>query len=173
MKYIFFSSDSSILDVIAEPENKLVLQSPLKFVVDVENANLRQGKMSVKLLDEDLRPLFILFPIPKFSPFYEEFKRKVQTFISSGLIDTNHDLNKKHFQYIHDAIDKDVPALVLNMEDLEVGFLVCLVPLTMAAVVFALEYPMPLMKALAISTRDRLTLFFLIRNVAKMRIGQP
>lgn len=157
--------------LVTEPLNKLTLLTTTEFVSIYERKHLRDGKMSVKFLEEDLKQEFITFTIPIFSPFFEEFKDKIRRLIESGICPKMLGGKKPRVHYQAERTENEVPALVLNMEDLAIGFLVCLVPLALSVVAFICEVTAPRMKALAIKTRDLLTFLFLIRAVTKVRLS--
>lgn len=160
-----------LFDTIVEPENKLVLLTSVEVKRLAEYDRFRGGKMSVKFLDEQLRVAIVSVSIKKFSWFFEELNDKTQRFIEGGFMKRFTSDASEYFTAGNKAFDDDAPALSLIMEELKIGFLVCLVPLTLAAVAFVCEIAMPFIKALAISTRDLLTFVYWIRIVAKMRMA--
>lgn len=125
--------------------------------------------MSLKLLGEEIASSYIAYPMKPFSPFYEEVKKNIQALLANGVLmaQANTDYNTNHFKYQHDTINDSVPALVLSLDDLGIGFMICLIPLTLSLVVFVSELAVPRAKALAIKTRDLLTFLFVIRAVAR------
>lgn len=161
--------DFQRFNLVTEPGNKLAYMTTTEFVKTVELMHLRDGKMSVKFLDEVLKPAFVTFSMPLFSPFFEEFKNIIQRLIEAGICPKHLDGKKDGRDY--ERTDNEVPALVLNMEDLAIGFLVCLVPLGLSVVAFICELSVPKMKALTIKTRDLFTFLFLMRAVANVRFS--
>lgn len=151
--------------VVAEPENKFVLLLCEGVASVFEEKHLREGKMSLKFLDEQLRTQAIVFSIKKFSPFFEEFKNQIQMLNEAGKFSytTGH-----NFKSQHEQIDAGVPALVLNMEDLGIGFLVCLVPMTLSVVAFVCELVVPRIQTFM---REELIFIYLIRAVAQTRLS--
>lgn len=143
-----------------------------QFVEAYERKHLRHGKISLKFLEEELRTVFVTFPVKPHSPFFEEFKDNIQRLIDAGICPKKLNGKDQVKNPRQGKLEDEVPALVLKMEDLGIGFLVCLVPLALAAVALISELATPIVKALVISARDRLTLLHLIRIVAKMRMGQ-
>lgn len=71
----------------------------------------------------------------------------------------------------HESIDDCVPALVLNLEDLGIGFLVCMIPLALSLVAFILELVMPQKKAILIIIRDSLMLLYVRQVFADTKMG--
>lgn len=157
-------------DLVSEPENKLTLLATAEYVTAAERVNLRDGKASVTFLDEQLRTEFVTISMPWFFPLFEEFKDKIQRLIEAGVCPD------RLVGFISPAINQFseksgnvLPALVLNMEELAIGFLVCLIPLTLGVVAFICELAVPRIKTFATQTRDMITFLFLIRAVAKTK----
>lgn len=86
---------------------------------------------------KDIRNSPRVFWIKPFSPFYETFKEKIELLISNGVVFHWWDkfLNPKGFKRIED----DIGPQVLTYEHLEIGFMVCLVPLSLSVVAFVFE----------------------------------
>lgn len=162
-----------IFDIITEPENRLVCKTSFQLLAYFTRTHFKEGKMSLRFLDEQTKPQLLAFKIQPFSPLFEECNYQLQSLTENGLTKTLFNRGHRKVQYRNDDINDDVPPLVLNMEDLGIGFLVCLVPLTLTFVAFVCELATPLMKALVKATLDRLSFLYLIRIVAKMRLGQP
>lgn len=168
------TSPQGLFDRVVEPKNKLVVLTTVNFVAQIQSKMVRSGVMSVKILDEELRAELILFSITKFLPFFEEFQTKIQ----QNIIENGH--LAKMFRFYkniarlkasYDSIDDIVPALVLNMADLEIGFLVCLIPLALSVIAFICELVAPIMKHLTKITRDLLTFLYIIRFLSNLLIG--
>lgn len=160
------------VNAVVEPQNKLVWLTTVSAVAGFEKIFLRDGLMSVKLLDElFLRAEFIALPMKTFSPFFEEFKRTTQLLVEMGfktsLINNNFEL----FKTQHESIDDGIPPLVLSMDDLSIGFLVCLVPLCLGVVTFIIEVAMPKLQGLTSYERDLLTFLHLIYFLSKVPIN--
>lgn len=142
-----------------------------EFVEKFERQILADGKTSLNFLEEKLREYFVTFAMPKFSPFFEEFKNKIQRLIEAGICPEKLAIGTFPVSFKQDKIDIEVPALVLNMDDLEIGFLVCLVPLALSVIAFIGEFVAFLMKTLAMKTRDLLILLNLIRVFSNLKIN--
>lgn len=69
------------------------------------------------------------------------------------------------------SIDDVVFALVLSMDDLKEGFLVCLIVLALSGVSFICELFAPIMKHLTKITRDLLTFLCIIRFLSNLLLG--
>lgn len=152
--------------MLVEPENKLVFLTTEGLVADIERKYLREGKMSVKYLDSELRTQSVAFSMRKFTIFFEEFKSKIQTLIETGQF--KRISSGKNFKRLHENIDADVPPLVLNMDDLEIGFLACLVPLALSVVAFVCELAESRIRTIVF---DHFTFLYWIRAVIEIRVG--
>lgn len=161
-------------DLVAEPENKLIYLTTISFVgaLEREHFKRRGDRMSLSFLGVDLPHETVTIPFKNFSPFYEEFKEIIQKFLNFGfrLIGQHKAENFKHFHFFHLGIDDDVPALILKMDDLVIGFLVCSAPLTLSFLSFFCEVLKPRIKALATFVRDFITFLYFIQNVVKIRM---
>lgn len=174
LKYVDWKSVRDLrhpYEIFVEPENKLVQVQPLRFLSAFEQDYLREGKMSLKLLNEEIGSNYIAYPMKPFSPFYEEVKKNIQALLANGRLEeqTKTKYNTNHFKYQHDTINDSVPALVLSLDDLGIGFMICLIPLTLSLVAFVSELAVPRVKALAIKTRDLLTFLYVIRAIANLK----
>lgn len=132
-----------------------------------EQMHLREGKMSLKYLDDELRSQFVDFSMKKFTNWFDEFKNKIQMLIETGQLSRLF-VSGKNFKSHHEDIDAGVPALVLNMDDLSIGFFICLVSVVLSVVAFICEVAVARIHALA---THELIVGFLIRAMAKMRFG--
>lgn len=128
------------MGAVAEPLNRRVFDSTLEFLSKMEKKYYRNGKTSIKILDLDSREQAVNFPIQWFSPFYEKFNEKIQALIEAGICP--HRLAGKvvpKTELTGRRYDEEMPPLVLSMDDLGVGFEVCLIPLALSVLVFNFE----------------------------------
>lgn len=74
---------------------------------------------------------------PPFNPFFEEFNGKVALMVSSGVIERWYRdfFALSHVKRIADEIGPEV----LTMEHLDIGFVVCLIPMGLSVLVFICE----------------------------------
>lgn len=159
-----------LFEMVAEPENKMTLMTSSELVKLSERKNLRDGKMSFKFLEEELRDVFVTFSMTLSSPFFEEFESKIQRLVEAGICPKK--LNGKNVEdFLRPGkLESKVPALVLNMDDLAIGFLICSVPLVLSVVAFICELAMSGIKALAVKAKDLLTFLCLMRAVANIKV---
>lgn len=106
-------------------------------IMFVLNNKYRSGFTSLKMLPNGFLTLAVGFVYKRFSPFIEIMNEKLLEVVASGL--TNYwieiRLNPKGLRRIVEEIGPQV----LTMEHLEVGFFICLAPLVLSIIVFALE----------------------------------
>lgn len=170
LRFVHTSLERS-LSAVVEPQNKLVWLTTAVAAASSEQAYLREGMMSVKLLNEELRAEFITVPMKKFSPFFEECRIIIQRLFEMGHKITTVNANVDSYKSRHDDIDAKVPPLVLNMGDLKIGFLVCSIPLMLSLVAFMCEITSKAITAMIFVT---LTLFIFLRFISaipKLKIG--
>lgn len=132
------------MNAVAEPSNKRVFDATLEFLEQVEKLKFRNGKTSIEISEEvQLDTQKIAFPIRSFSPFYEIFKTIIQWLLEAGICP--HRLGRLFMkvQGKGKMFDEEIPALVLSMDDLGIGFGACLIPLAFGVAVFILETTYP------------------------------
>lgn len=135
-------SNASLTDwlhAVAEPANKKILVVTTEFMEALEKHFYRSGKTSVAVADVNLEPIFISFAMTPFNPFFEEFSEKIQRLVEAGICPDRLAGRTSNAKLRNKLFDEEVPALVLSMDDLGVGFEVCLIPLIMSAVAFFVE----------------------------------
>lgn len=154
---------------IFEPENKLTVMASVEFVSLYERKYLRDGKPSWKFLDEQLRKLPCVFAMRRFSPLFEQVKNILQKLIEGGFLDHKMNAVKGSVEYKLERTSNEVPALVLNVNDLAIGFLLCSIPLSLSVFAFFFELSLPIMIFLAMKTRDLIIYLEVIRILAKIR----
>lgn len=142
------------------------MQMTLEYLSFVERTLYRSGKSSLEMLNENVAPVFVLFAISHFSPFLEEFDEKIQILKEAGLCPYRLISNTDH-SYKFDLHDTVVPPLVLSVEDLGIGFLVCLVPLTLSVVAFIMELVVLNSVEMLKHCRDLLIALYVINIVVK------
>lgn len=72
-----------------------------------------------------------------FNPYFEILNEKISELISAGIV--QHTYRNLTRMDIMRNVDDDIGPQVLTMEHLEIGFLICLVPLICAALAFLIE----------------------------------
>lgn len=81
----------------------------------------------------------INFPVRSFSPFYEIFNEKIQRLVEAGICPHRLVGRISFEKSVNKRFDEEIPALVLSMDDLEIGFELCLIPLMLSVAVFIFE----------------------------------
>lgn len=122
---------TDLLDIVAEPANKRTLTVTMEFLAIKENEKFRSERSSIQTLDEYTNDVPITFPMSSFHPMIEEFNEKIlrQNERGEGYL-RNPRFNQN---------SEEIPALILSMDDLRIGFLACLLPLGISFVVFLVE----------------------------------
>lgn len=139
----------------------------MEFISQVETDAYRNGKTSIEISEEIKLPSALIdFPVPNFSPFYEVFEETIQKLIEAGVCPLRLDdhLISRIVPPSYAAYDEEIPPLVLSMEDLGVGFEVCLIPLAFSLVVFIFEVIYPKAKQIV---KDYLTASFTVLTFIK------
>lgn len=129
-----FRMASDCFNMIAEPTAKNTVIGSVKILWIINNIRLKTGQSSILLLKETFRNLFIGLTFKDFSPFYETLGEKIGEMSSAGLIGlwwTREFQNNDRKRVVD-----DIGPQVLTMEHLEIGFTICLVPLTLSVIVF-------------------------------------
>lgn len=155
--------------LIFEPDNKLSLLATEDFISSFERYNLRDGKPSWIFLSEKLRKQANFFAIPLFSPYFEEVDEILQKLVEGGFSNGKLGRNEGALNHRPERTNNEVPALVLDMKDLEIGFLLCLLLLALSVVAFLCELASLIIEHLAKKARDLLIYVHVIRVVANMR----
>lgn len=89
------------------------------------------------------------------------FTKKLQQLVEAGLIEYN-------MRYYYDEIDPkrwevESEPKVLTLEELEAGFVVCMLPLAISAVVFCLEW--------LITLKNYFVIFFIFKKMFEVRLS--
>lgn len=125
------------LDAAAETSNKIgVLTAELQFVYAL-NKKHRSGMSSLHILEDIARVVYVGSVFKPFSPFYEEFNELIGRMISSGLFN----LWKSEFTLKKDYAVRveEIGPQVLTLDQMEVAFMISLLPLSLAMVAFLVE----------------------------------
>lgn len=131
-----------MLNIAAVSENKKMLPATYELIAATQKKDYRSGKSSIQVIKDKTLPMEITFSMEPFHPFFEEFHDKIQRLIESGTMRFNEAGQSFGF-------DEEVPPLVLSMDDLGIGFVVCMIPLTLGAIAFIVEVLSPNVKIFA------------------------
>lgn len=108
-----------------------------EFLFKLIQFSYRNGFASVKFLEETIFTSFAGLTLKLFCPFFESFNEKVGQLMANGMI--------QHWFSIHlnpkgtKRGEEEFLSKALTMDDLGVGFQVCLIPLSLSIFVFFLE----------------------------------
>lgn len=131
--YIWFNA-------VAEPANRRIVAATLEFLENLEKLSYRNGKTSIEILENNkLGAQRITFQMPSYSPFWKIFNERIQSLLEAGMCPhrlADHILSERS---MNTRFDEEIPPLVLSMDDLGVGFGVCLIPLALSVSVFVFE----------------------------------
>lgn len=143
------------IDIVAESKNKKTFIATKEWLDNIERGRYRSGKSSVNFLNHNFDGTLITFPFAPFDPYFKEFDQiiqwKFESAIFSGIV---HIKNVLH--------NDEVPPLVLTLNDLGIGFLVCTFPLALSLVVFLTEVTVLKIKLIAKNIRDALVAVYVI-----------
>lgn len=135
------------LNAIAEPKNRKIVVATLEFLDQVEKLSYRNGKTSIEISrDFKLDTEIITFPMRSFSPFYEVFNDRLRRLVEAGICPHRLAGSVLSPKLKNKRYDEEIPALVLSMDDLGVGFEVCLIELAFSALTFVCEIAYPRLK---------------------------
>lgn len=124
------------LEIVAEPDNKFASCGVPQFLSHIEN-NLRNGFTSILMLETPIQNTQVGLIFKPLSPFYEMMNVKTMELVESGLIGLW--IQKKTNGKLIRRVIEEIGPQVLTMDHLEIGFLVCSVPLMLSVMVFILE----------------------------------
>lgn len=150
------ATGSQMLNIVADAENKRTVAATFKLIDALQKKFYRSGKTSAKVLNCQIAPYMLAFPMEKFHPFFDEFRFQIHRSIEAGVSSFNRNI-KNSLQ------EDEIPPLVLSMDDLGVGFLVCLIPLAVSAVAFIGEVFVSKLIFLSKAIRDVITAFYLAK----------
>lgn len=121
------------MEVVVKPENKRVVLATLEYLISTENIAFRSDRSSLTVLEEKLGVIPITFLMTKFHPMFKEFSEQILRHRELG-----------GYRGVKIKTRKEqTPPLVLTMDDLQIGFILCLFPLTLSVVTFLIEMTFP------------------------------
>lgn len=158
------------MDVVSEPSNRKIVSATLEFLDKLERLSYRHGKTSIEVSQAiEVESQMITFAMRSFSPFYEIFNNKIQMLVEAGICPHRLKRYNNWKKTRNKRFDEEIPPLVLSMDDLGVGFEVCLIPLALSLLVFVFEIVWPKVKQ--ILTEYLTALFLVLTFVTASRPG--
>lgn len=146
---------SGMLNIVVEAENQRTVAITREFINLLEKTFYRSGKNSLKMLNDKVMSYMMIFPVLDSHPFYGEFYDQIQIFVASG--------TSSFLKIVKNPLyDEAVPPLVLSLDDLSIGFLVCLIPITFSVVTFMCEIATLAFKLFVSQLRDTLTASYVV-----------
>lgn len=145
----------AMMEIVVEAENEKTISASLEAIANIEKLRYRSGKTSLKIIQDETVPLIQFFMMATFHPFFQIFHDTVHRLMETGATKIPKTINNQLY-------DDEVPALVLTMDDLGIGFLVCSVPLILGALAFVVEVAITKAKRLTEHIRDISTAVFVL-----------
>jgi len=131
-------------EAVAEPANTGAFHI-IRFFINMINNQYTRGVTSIRLLKENLATTHQGLSFPPFSPYFETFNDAIGRLVSSGLVKYWHENDIKSNR---NDFPEDIGPQVLTLEQLEICFYACLIPLILCFGVFFIEISLPGLKLL-------------------------
>lgn len=152
------------LDIISEPENRGFTHAEDSGLIKVIYKSYRSGRQSFSILKETILNVPSAFSFYQYNMFYETFNRRIEQMLSNGVIQrmTADYENPK----LYKLRPEEIGPQVLTLDHIGVGFLVCLIPMSFAVIVFAIEVNIPRTRIRKLNKQLKHTLvaFFVART---------
>lgn len=145
-----------MLNIAVEAENKKTLPATFEILASLQKQAYRSGKSSIQIIKDKVIPMMTVFSMEPFHPFFEEFYLQTKRLIESGTMKFNEDLRIRRY-------DEEIPALMLTMTDLGIGFTACLIPLALGAIAFVVEVAIPKAKIFANKILEMIMAVFVVK----------
>jgi len=131
-------------DKTAEPENYYTMYVLRNWVHMLTKTKYRNGAPSLLLLEKTIKEIWDGFAFPRFSPYFEEFNEKISRMGSSGLISY---WIEQEAPELNDKLEvEEIGPQILTVDQLAVGFYVCLVSIVIAMMAFLCEVLIPFLQ---------------------------
>lgn len=163
--------EMEFLNIAAEFENKIAQQVTVQYIDNVEKRYYRSGKTSLEIVGQDsfIWTSFITFSMLEYDPFFEEFSEAIQRLIEAGVCPERLYGQIAGVKLRNQRTNEEVPALVLTMDDLGIGFVACLIPLLLGVASFIVEVTVFNLKLQARRLRDKLVAAYVITTTLKSK----
>lgn len=126
----------NFFNVIAEPGNRAAMLTFEKTNMYLEKLRFRSGTSSLVMLEENYKMVYAGLDFKAFSPFLDAYNEILGWMEAFGFIE----LWRRDLVYNSVIKTEEVGPQVLTMDHLQVGFLACLIPLTLSVAVFIAEH---------------------------------
>lgn len=150
-----------MLDIVSEARNERTFAATLELISNLEIKTYRSGKTSVKMLNYRIMISMSTLAFQPIHPFFDEFYFQILRMLETGLFSNTQMRNPRY--------DEEVPPVVLSMNDLQIGFIVCFVPLILSVFAFIVEITIQKLKLLVKNIKDALTATFVVAAFATIR----
>lgn len=137
-KTLRIPDDLNWYDIVPEPTNKMTYLTFRSSYHQNVSRFFKKTEPSTYLLDETTATIPFYLVLPRYVPYTEIFKKKIDQMLASGVIDwwntflTRIERDEKKF------VEKVEPQ-ILTVKSLQIGFTTFLISLAMSFVVFLLE----------------------------------
>lgn len=121
-----------------------------------------RGTPSFHLLEETFMTLFSGFEFKLYCPYFEDFNKKVGEMNSNGMFQ-DWFANLFNVKGLKRNRMKSGPQ-VLTLDDLSVGFQICLIPMSLSVVSFLAELSTPWLKIFVSNIKEKLFSLSLIKS---------
>ena len=129
-------------DIISEPTNRATTLTFRHTIKRIQEDFYSSEIPSLVLLEEDYKMIYAGIYFRAFSPFFETYNEMLGWMETFGFIE----LWRRRAEYNLQSKSEEIGPQVLTMDHLRVGFLACLIPLTISAFAFFVELFVGLLK---------------------------
>lgn len=136
-------TEDESLNVVTEPANRATFIASYGALDSIHRSFYRSGFSSLTALEETFITIHLEFPFLPFCPFYEQFYNEFGEIIAAGFIEhwSNREKPPSGDSKLYEEISPEDPK-ILTLDDLAIGFQICLIPLTLGCIVFFGELAM-------------------------------
>lgn len=99
------------------------------------------------MLDENIERIYMSMLLPRFLPYTKKFMAKINELISNGIMRKISD--DAYYRHIPPREKESVPAQILTVDQLALGFLIFLISSGLSFAVFVVEVAIKIMKKMA------------------------
>lgn len=134
-----WDTQEGLFDSIAnvqEPGNKVAIAMDTNLLLEL---SMMKAQLEAKILKGRLMADFNVIYFPAHHSFFNSFNEKFKQMFEAGLFD-QYIREAEEFFKRHTSEYSENSGKVLTLQELEAGFVVCMVPLLLAVVVFCLEW---------------------------------
>lgn len=157
------------MELTVEPEKKISMMFDKKEFHLLHRSIYHSGTSSISLT-ENFMSFPFAFEFRSFSPFYESFNENLIRMVAAGFLEK---IDRVVFHY--DGIKRpnaEPGPQILTMDQIGVGFLVCLIPLSLSIIAFIAEVSIPHLISFWRSLKHTVVAYFVVKAFIKVRSAQ-